>query len=172
MLDESIKLNKALQVFIEASESLEAISGPQILEIDEDVRVHAAVKFLKIYELFVRIDEILMDLIRHKKTKELEDILERTRDMLSDITANIKSLSASEKGIMLAYLSKEFKIHQKELSDILMKRPAERIWDGANILGVIEELDHTLGLLRKAAAMSIVMSLSPEEGGDHLHKIC
>jgi hypothetical protein len=172
MLDESVELNKALQVFIEASESLEALNGPKICDISEDIRIHAAVKFLKIYELFVRIDEILIDVIRHKRTKELEESLERTKEMLSEITSNIKSLSTNEKGIMLAYLSKEFTMHQRELSDILKKRPAERIWTENNILTVVEELDHTLGLLRKAAAMAIIMSLSPEEGEDYLHKIC
>lgn len=171
MIQSSVEVNKALEDFIEICDTLGKPKDFNVCEIEEDAKIRAAIKFLKIYELCVRADEALGDLLRHKATSEIKGSLERTRDLLVELTKVVKSLRETERGIILSKLTGDFYTNEGEIARILKQRPGARIWDGAGIADMEAVLSKAIEELRKSAAYSLLLVSSTEEAEKYLGKL-
>jgi len=172
MLQASIELNKAIHSFIEVCHSLGEAGGLKACEIDDESRIRAAIKLLKAYELCVRADETLGDLLRHNATNEAEEgILGRTTEIITELTQVFKSFKDKEKSIVLSNLNKDFIKHKDALAEILNQRPGARIWDSSGISTVVANLSKAIEELRKSCAYSLLKVSNPEDSEKYLGKL-
>jgi len=162
MLKASIELNRALEGLSKLSESLGKLDDPKVCEIGGEAKINAAVKMLKIYEVCVRIDEALADIVRHEGTEELERSLDRTKVLLNQLIEETNSFKNNERRMLLAYMTPEFKKSQEHLASHLGKRPAERIWTDDTIHKIAGDLSETVKALRKSAGYVLLMICTPD----------
>lgn len=171
MIEASMGLNRAMGGFLKVCENLRGQDKPKVCEIDEEARIKATLKFLKTYELCVRADESLKDIVRHKGAKEMETSLERTKELLTELTQVVKSYRDKEMNILVSKLTPVFFEHRDSIVVMLKQRPGARIWDGPGIVTVSDHLSRAIEELRKSAAYALLLVASPEEAEGYLGKL-
>lgn len=171
MLKASLELNRSLEHLSSLAESLGKIETSKVCEIETEGRIRAAVKFLKCYELSVRIDEALDDILRHEGTSEIERSLDRAKELLNDLVKEVESFTVKEKRIFMIYMSDDFLKIQKGLDEVIKKRPGARIWHEGNIREVVKELSGAIGALKKSSAHALVITITPDEGEEYVGKL-
>ncbi len=163
MFKASLELNKALKGFLDISESLGEVKDPKACDIGGEAKLKACTRFMKIYELCVRVDESLKDILRHRGTGEAKPGFNRTTELLQELTDIVGTMKEKEKRMFLTYIRGEFFEYRKHLQDLMKKRPAARIWDGEELNHVAGDLSTAVGALRKSAAFVLLMITSPGE---------
>ncbi|MBN2517389.1 MAG: hypothetical protein JXB14_00935 [Candidatus Altiarchaeota archaeon] len=166
MIEASVELLKDLKALVDMSESLGELEGAKVCDINEDARVQASIKFLKAYELCVRIDEILRYVVIHKEPEEIKTALDRSKVVLNGLSEHIRSFDVRERRILLAYMQPEFKSYENQLSNILKRtRPSQRIWEAEKLISIATDLSHAIEGLRKSIARALLV-VSTSTAGD------
>ncbi len=163
MLEASLELNRALKGFLKVSKSLGQLKEPKACDLKPDARLKACSKFMKVYELCVRVDEALRDLMRHQDTKQAKESLHRAGELIDNLSEVVASLSPEEKRMLLAYMRGEFSKYRRHLEDLLKRRPARRIWGGDELTHITEDFSTAVEALRKTAAYVMLMLAAPDE---------
>jgi len=162
MLEISLELNRAITELIEFSESLGDLKETKTCDLDEDGLVHACIKLLKCYEFCVRIDEALLDIMRHKDSKEIKHSIERAVILLSDLVDTVKGYNQKEKTILLSYMQDDFKEYYNRLKKIPEGRPSARIWEDELLVDIVVDFTHAIEALRRSSARAVLMVGHPE----------
>jgi hypothetical protein len=172
MLEISMEMNKALKELVDIYNSLGKLEEPKICNINEESRIKAAINFLKVYEVCVRIDEALRDAVMHREEKEIKGSLDRAKILLNNLVDVIKDLNTKEKHILIAYMQSDFPGYVAQLEKVLQKRPSERIWDSEKIVSVATDLSRAVEGMRKTAGRSMLSAATAKEGGsDYFGKL-
>jgi len=170
-LEASLELNKALKGFLEVSESLGKLERPKVCTLEPGAKIKACSGFMKIYELCVRVDETLRDMIRHKDSDEVKHSFERARELIENLTEAVSSLSDRERRMLLTYMHQEFFQYGKHIKKLLSGRPASRIWGEKDFVRISKDFSMAVEALRKSAAFVLLIIAAPEKSREEIGRL-